>query len=109
MSLNQPFKSAGLTTLQPTTLNVTVTSAAPIPGDGENIVVINDTGASIYFDVSTNPAFGMTQANANYVMGKNQRAIITVGRGIAYYVAVNPVTTIGGNSIYFMRGDGSNF
>jgi hypothetical protein len=107
MSLNQPFKSAGLIALTPTTLNVTVTSATVVPGDGENMVIVNDTGTTVYFDVSPNAAWGMTQANAQYAVAKNTRCIITVARGISYYVACNPAVTVAAGSVYFMRGDGS--
>ena len=106
MPLDQPFKSAGQTSVALTTANASVATANPIPGDGENILIVNATAVAVTCDFQT--ATLSATATSPYVVPPNSKALITVGRIGPLFGAAMPIATASG-SVYFMRGDGSYY
>ena len=103
MSQQQPFKSAGQVAVALTTTLVSVPTALPIPGDGENILIVNATAVpiAVSFDVSAPTA----SVNSLYILRAGADLLITVGRGFPLFGAAMPIGTAAA-SVYFMRGDG---
>jgi hypothetical protein len=106
MSVFQPFKSAGQASVALTTAAVAVATAAPIPGDGENVLIVNASGALVTCDFST--ATLSATANSPYVVPIGERMLVTVGKGLPLFASAYPTATASG-PVYFMRGDGSTY
>ena len=106
MAIQQPFKSAGQTSVALTAANASVATANPIPGDGENILIVNTTSVTVVCDFQTS-TFSAT-VNSPYVVPPNSRMLVTVGRVGPLFGASMPIATASG-SVYFMRGDGSYY
>ncbi len=106
MAVQQGFRSTGLTLLA---LNGTtsVSTAAPLAGDGESVLIYNASSANPSID-SQPVAFNATQAGCNYMVPPGARMIITVPRGLALYAsAVADAATTA--KIAIMRGDGTSY
>ena len=106
MATDQPFKSAGQTSVALTTAGVSVATGAPIPGDGENILIINQTSVTAFCDFQT--ATFSASAGSPYIIPPNSRMMIMIGRIGPLFGAAMPLATASG-PVYFMRGDGSYY
>ena len=103
MSQQQPFKSAGQVSVALVVTLVSIATALPIPGDGENILIVNATAVpvAVSFDVTAPTA----TINSLYIVGSGGTLLVTVGRGFPLFGAAMPIGTAAA-SVYFMRGDG---
>ena len=105
MSTAQPFKSAGQAAVALTTTLTSVATTAAVPGDGEQMLIVNACGVPVTADVGlTSPT---ATINSAYVVPASGRLLITCGRG-ALFAAAMPIGTAAA-SVYFMRGDGATY
>lgn len=102
MSVSQPFKSAGQASVALTTASV----AVAIPGDGENILIVNATAVPVACDFQR--ATFVAVASSPYIVPANSQMLITIGRVGPVFGAALPIGTAAA-SVYFMRGDGSTY
>lgn len=103
MAQAQPFKSAGQASVALTTTLVSVATTAAIPGDGENILIVNATAAPVACDFQ--PATFSATAASPYIVPANSRMLVTVGRIGPLFAAAMPIGTAAA-SVFFLRGDG---
>lgn len=106
MAQAQPFKSAGQASVALTTTLVSVATAAAIPGDGENILIVNTCAVPVTCDFQV--ATFSAGAASPYVVPANSRLLVTVGKGTPLFGAAMPIGAASA-SVYFMRGDGSTY
>ena len=106
MAIQQPFKSAGQSSVALTTASASVATTSAIPGDGENILIVNATTVTVLCDFQS--ATLSASASSPYVVPPNSRMIVTVGRVGPLFGAAMPIATASA-SVYFMRGDGSTY
>lgn len=102
MAIAQPFKSAGQASVALTTTAQNVA----IPGDGENILIVNTCAVPVACDFQA-AAFSAT-SGAQYIVPANARMLVTIGRVGAVFGGAFPIGTAA-SSVYFMRGDGSTY
>jgi len=102
MAIQQPFKSAG----QASVALTTASAAVAIPGDGENILIVNATGVPVACDFQLVTLTAV--ATSPYLVPANSRMLVTIGRVGAVFGAAFPIGTAAA-SVYFMRGDGSTY
>ncbi len=93
MSMIQPFKAGGATTAMALTTTLTsVGSAAPLDGDGENVLIVNAT--SVPVTVAFQPGSAPTAtASSSYVVPAGARMLCTVGRVGPLWAAAMPIGT----------------
>lgn len=105
MSVLGPFKSAGQTSVVLTASGAAV-STGVLPGDGESILIYNATNATVFCDFAS--ATLSAVSGSPYVVPAGGRMIVVAPRGVPMFASALATATPTG-SVYFMRGDGSNY
>lgn len=106
MPIQQAFKSAGQTSVALTTANASVATTTPIPGDGENVLIVNTCAVAVTVTFGT--VSPTASATSPHVVPANSRMLCTVGRNGPLFAAAMPLATASG-SVFFMRGDGATY
>jgi hypothetical protein len=106
MAIAQAFKSSGQASVALTTANASVATATAIPGDGENILIVNATAVAVTCDFQ--PVTLVATAASPYVVPAGARMMVTVGRIGPLFAAAMPLALAAG-SVFFLRGDGSYY
>jgi hypothetical protein len=106
MAIAQPFKSGGQASVALTTTLVSVATSAAIPGDGENVLIVNACAVPVTCDFQL--ATFSASATSPYVVPASSRMLVTVGRVGPVFGAAMPIGAASA-SVYFMRGDGSTY
>ncbi len=106
MPVTQAFKSAGQASVALTTTLTSVATAAAIPGDGENIMIVNACAVPVACDFQL--ATFSAVATSPYVVTASSRMVVTVGRVGPLFGAAMPIGAASA-SVYFMRGDGNTY
>ncbi len=104
MPVQQAFKSSGQASVA-LAGTAAITTAQPIPGGGENVLIINTTNAAIACDFQ-GATFSAT-VSSPIIVPAGARHVATIGQGSFYGSAIG-ITTATGN-VFFFRGDGSTY